>query len=183
MCRKSFKVSVFKVGYSDLIFMSLNPSSRLFNYKDEASGRTMPCGLIKLKLALELVNPNLVVDYSLKEKELENLTLASCDEDVHVYLTSIQEKRNEISSNLPGKEEYPVNRFVTSMFAQLEKSTCDEFLKDVRDSKSKWIKNRETFNVTEEIKGLIKLFVNYRAGGTWKPRGKEHEPKLLALAT
>ena len=162
-------------------FVSLNPKSDLFKYRDETTGRVVECGLIKLKLVLELINPNLVVDYALKERELESLTLAKCGNDVHDYLSKIQEKRSEINSNLPGKEEYPVRRFVTNMFEQLEKSTCTDFLANVKESKSKWIVNERAFNLTDEIAGLIKLFVNYSAKDTW---GKAPaDPKVLALTT
>ena len=57
-------------------FVSLNPKSDLFNSRDETTGRVVVCGLIKLKLVLEIINPHLVVDYALKEQELESLTLA-----------------------------------------------------------------------------------------------------------
>ena len=118
-------------------FVSLNPKSDLFKYRDETTGRVVECGLIKLKLVLEIIDPNLVVDYALKEHELESLTLAKCGNDVHDYLSKIQEKRNEINSNLPDKEEYPIRRFITNMFEQLEKSTCTDFLANVKESKSK----------------------------------------------
>ena len=56
-------------------YTSLNPKSVLFKYKDEATGIQIDCGLVKLKLAIEIINPMLVVDHAKKEKELENLTL------------------------------------------------------------------------------------------------------------
>ena len=120
-------------------YTSLNPKSSIFEYKDEVSGRRYSCGLIKLKLVFDVINPQLVVDHAIKEQELETLSLAGCGNNVHTYLTSLQEKRNEINAALPDKEEYPARRFNTTMFAQLEKSTCEDFLTEVKSSKSRWI--------------------------------------------
>ena len=38
-------------------FTSLNPKSNMYEYKDEVSGRQITCGLVKLKLAFEVINP------------------------------------------------------------------------------------------------------------------------------
>ena len=82
-----------------------------------------------------------------------------------MYLTTIQEKRNEINDNLPDGEEYPTCRFHTNMFTQLEKSTCDDFLTNVKDAKSRWIKSPDTFENTTENGDLIKLYTNYSSTG------------------
>ena len=89
-------------------FTSLNPKYNMYEYKDEVSRRRITCSLVKLKLAFELINPQLVVNHAIKEQELEDLTLTKCGNNVHTYLTTIQEKRNEINANLPDGEEYPL---------------------------------------------------------------------------
>ena len=88
-------------------FTSLNPKSILYQYKDKVSRRRTACGLVKLKLAIEIINPQLVVNHVIKEQDLEEPTLVKCGNNVHTYLTTLQEKRNEINANLPGTEEYP----------------------------------------------------------------------------
>ena len=86
-----------------------------------------------------MINPQLVVDHAIKEQELETLSLAGCGNNVHTYLTYLQERFNEINEALPDKEEYPARRFNTTMFAQLENSTCKDFLTEVKSLKSRWI--------------------------------------------
>ena len=49
-------------------FTSLNPKSNMYEYKDEVSGRRITYGLVKLKLAFEVINPQLVVDHAIREK-------------------------------------------------------------------------------------------------------------------
>ena len=73
-------------------FTSLNPKSETYLYTDEVSGRRIACGLVKLKLAIEIINPQLVVDHAIKEQDLENLTLLKCGNNVHTYLTTLQER-------------------------------------------------------------------------------------------
>ena len=81
--------------------------------------------------------------------------------------TTIQEKRNDINDNLLDGEEYPACCFHTNMFTQLEKLTCDDFLTNVKDAKSRWIKSHDTFNQATEIGDLIKIYTNYASTGTW----------------
>ena len=56
----------------------------MYEYKDEVSGRRIACGLVKLKLAFEVINPQLVVDHAIKEQELEELTLTKYGNNVHM---------------------------------------------------------------------------------------------------
>ena len=49
-------------------FTSLSPNSNMCEYKDKVSGRRIACGLVKLKLAFEVINPQLVVDHTIKEQ-------------------------------------------------------------------------------------------------------------------
>ena len=95
-----------------------------------------------------------MVNHAIKEQELEDLTLTKCGNNVHTYLTTIQEKRNEINANLLDVEEYPACRFHTNVFTQLYKSTCDDFLTNVKDSKSRWIKSPDNFDQATEIRDL-----------------------------
>ena len=118
----------------------------MYKYKDKVSGRRIACGLVKLKQVFEVINPQLVVGHSIKEQEFEDLTLTKCGNNFHTYLTTIQEKRNKINANLPDGEEYPARRFNTNMFTQLENSTFDDFLMNVKDAKSIWINSPDTFD-------------------------------------
>ena len=147
-------------------FTSLNPKSNMYEYKDEVSGRRITRGLVKLKLVLEVINSQLVVDHAIKDQELEDLTLTKFGNNMHTFITTIQEKRKEINANLPDGEEYPARRFHTNMFTQLEKSTCNNFLTNVKDAKSRWIKSPDTFDQATDIGDLVKLYTNYASTGT-----------------
>ena len=163
-------------------YVSLNTKFALFQYKDEVTGRHYDCGLVKLKLAFGVVNPMLAVDHAIKERELEQLTLLECESNVHTYLTTLQTKRNVINSSLPQGEHYPTRRFNTHMFSQLEKSTCNDFLTDVKAAKSRWITKPDTFDQVTEIGNLITLYTNYASSGTWTKLSPT-DTKFLALAT
>ena len=52
-------------------FTSLNPKSVMYQYKDEVSGRRIVCGLVKLKLTIEIIIPQLIVDHEIKEQDLD----------------------------------------------------------------------------------------------------------------
>ena len=112
---------------------------------------------------------------------MEDITLTKCGNNVHTYLTTIQEKRNEINANIPDGEEYPACRFHTNMFTLLEKLTCDDFLTNVKDAKSRWIKSPDTFDQATEIRYLIKLYTNYASTGKWMKSNKK-DAKIIAMA-
>ena len=94
----------------------------------------------------------------------------------------IQEKRNEINAALPDKEEYPARRFNTTMFAQLENSTCEHFLTEVNNSKSGWIRSPETFNSANEIGDLVKLYTYFASNRDWS-KAQDRHTNMVAMAT
>jgi hypothetical protein len=71
----------------------------------------------KSETAFGVINPQLVVDHTIKEQELGSLFLVRYGNNVHVYLTSLQEKLNKINTVLLNEEEYPACLFNTTMFA------------------------------------------------------------------
>ena len=68
------------------------------------------------------------------------------------------------------------------MFSQLEKSTCNDFLTDVKAAKSRWITTPETFDQVTEIGHLITLYTNYASSGAWTKLSPT-DTKLITLAT
>ena len=54
----------------------------MFEYKDEVSRRTYSCGLIKLKLVFDAINPQLVVDHAIMDQELEKISLVGYGNNV-----------------------------------------------------------------------------------------------------
>ena len=112
---------------------------------------------------------------------MDDLTLTKCGNNVHTYLNTIQEKRNEINTNLPDGEEYPACRFRTNMFTQLDKLAWGDFLTNVKDSKSRRIKSPDTFDQGTEIRDLIKLYTNYASTGSWM-KSNEKDAKIIAMA-
>ena len=57
--------TILKTHLQRTRFTSLNPKSNIYEYKDKVSGRRIACGLVKLKLAFEVINPQLVVDHAI----------------------------------------------------------------------------------------------------------------------
>ena len=89
----------------------------------------MFCGLINLWLCLNVVRPQLVVNYKVQETKLEDLMLLSCNNNVNTFLTTVDKMRIVINLMLLYKQEFSEHRFVTIMFGQLLNLSCDDFLK------------------------------------------------------
>eukprot|EP00957_Ditylum_brightwellii_P138334 10543759-Ditylum_brightwellii.AAC.1 len=79
-------------------YNSFYPCKDSFLYKDKATGHEYVCGVIFLKMVMEVMKPHLVVDHRAKETELENMTLESVGNNVRILLTTMQEKRNKIDT-------------------------------------------------------------------------------------
>ena len=77
--------------------------------------------MIKLWLCLNVFRPQLVVNYWVHEKKLEDLTLLGCNNNVNTYLTTMEKMRTVINSMLPYKQEFAEHRFVTIMFDWIKK--------------------------------------------------------------
>ena len=71
-------------------YISFQPQMDICLYTDEVTCRKIFCGLILLKIAMTGIKPHLVINNLEKEKELENITLASCGNNVCTLLTQIQ---------------------------------------------------------------------------------------------
>eukprot|EP00957_Ditylum_brightwellii_P011680 882549-Ditylum_brightwellii.AAC.1 len=112
-----------------------------FLYKDEATGCEYVCGVIFLKMMMEVMKPCLVVDHHAKETELENMTLALFRNNVQALLTMMQEKRNKIDTLQKDGVKFGEQRFLTLIFDRLSIATCIDFKADIKAEKRKWIKD------------------------------------------
>eukprot|EP00957_Ditylum_brightwellii_P131065 9997373-Ditylum_brightwellii.AAC.1 len=77
---------------------SFYPCKDSFLYKDEATGHEHVCGVIFLKMMIEVMKPHLMVDHQAKETELENMTVALFGNNLRTLLTTMQEKHNKIDA-------------------------------------------------------------------------------------
>ena len=87
---------ILKNHISRTSYNSFHPDKEKFLYKDDRSGRQITCGLILFTMALQVIKPQLVIDHRAKERKMEDLTIASCQDNVRTYLTRMQEMRIEI---------------------------------------------------------------------------------------
>ena len=170
-----FKNAILRSSYT-----SFMPTD--FTYSDEATGRSIVCGLILLKLSLDIMKPQVVVDHRVKETEMEGLTLAACGNNIRTYLTQIQERRIELDTLR--KDSYDMQRFMTLLFEALEESSCEDFLTDVKYQKLEWIRHPLTFNMAQMIIDLTALYNNYVVSKVWdRPKKNAQDKKILALTT
>ena len=72
-----------------------------------------------------------------------------------------------INLMLPDKQELADHRFVTIIFDQLLKSSCEDFLINVKQSKSDWIENPKKFDCASAMIDFKNLYTNYTSTGHW----------------
>ena len=164
-------------------YNSFYPRKDLFLYMDEATGREYVCGIIFLKMMMEVMKPHLVVDHRAKETELEKMTLATHGNDVRTLLTSMQEKRNEIDTLRKDGVRFDEQRFLTLIFDRLLVAKCKDFLADLKSERRKWVKNPTSVNSVTVIAESINLYINYKATGEWDAEVIDKDAVIVALAT
>ena len=116
--------------------ISLNPRKAMFTYTDVVTGHKVDCGLIKLWFFLNIVKPELVVDYREHKMKLEALTLRACGNNVQTFLMTMETMNIHINSMISDKEEFSDQRFNTIMFNQMLKTICKDFLINFKKARS-----------------------------------------------
>ena len=163
-------------------YTSQKPNKYLFTYKDEVSRRKVSCGLIKLWLCLNVVRSQLVVYFRVHETKLDDLALLSCNNNVNTFLTTMEKIRIVINLMLSDKQEFSEHRFWTIMFDQLPKSICEDFLTNVNQAKSNWIKNPKKFNCASAMIDFTNFYTNYTSTGHWY-KSDANAAMIIALVT
>ena len=87
-----------------------------------------------------------------------------------------------IYSMIPDKQEFADHSFVTIMFDQLLKSSCEEFLTNIEQSKSDWMKKPKKFYCTSAIIDFKNMYKNYNYTGNWD-KANSNAATINALVT
>ena len=68
------------------------------------------------------------------------------------------------------------------MFDQLLKTICKEFLANVKQARSNWIKNPKKFDQATAMSEFTHLYTNFSSAGDWD-KADEEQSKTVALTT
>ena len=66
------------------------PKKKHFIYTDERSGQHITFVLTLFMMALQVINPQLVIDHQAKERKMEDMTIELCNNNVRTYLMNMQ---------------------------------------------------------------------------------------------
>ena len=80
---------------------------------------------------------------------MEALALSDCDNNVHTFITKQQKNVLEIDHLRGDGITYNPQRFTTLVFDELVKTSCPDFLDDVKAERAKWIKRPLTFDMPQ----------------------------------
>ena len=116
------------------------------------------------------------------EKKLKDITLLSCNNNVNTFLTTMDKFFIVINSVLLDKQDFSEHRFVTIMFGQILKSSCEEFLTNVKQAKIDWIKNPKKFDCASAIIDFTKMYTNYTSAVHWY-KADSNAAKSISLVT
>ena len=163
-------------------YKSFQPKNIKFIYTYDRSGWKITWSLILFMVALQVMNTQLFIYHQSKERNMEDLTIESCENNVCTYLTKMQEMQNEINSLRKYGINYNNQKFFTLIFNELGK-TSGNFLVNVKRQCSKSVKNVSSFNTSTFIAEMINLYTDYKSTGKWDKQGADNNKVLVDLAT
>ena len=76
---------------------------------------------------MTVMNLQLVINHREKEKDLKNLSLALCGNNVRTLLTQMQDKKDDIDTFRKDGVKFDEQRFLTLLFDNLLATVCDDF--------------------------------------------------------
>ena len=118
-------------------------------------------------MALQVINPQLVTYHKAKEREMDDLTIESCKNNVRTYLTNMQELQKYIDSLQKNEIKNDEQRFLTLTFDDLV-NTARDFLTYIKRQQSEWVKKPSDFNTSTFIADMKNMYTNYKSTGEWE---------------
>ena len=161
------------------------PSIKICLYKDKVTGRQVICGLILVKMAMEVMKPQLVINHREKEKALEALTLLDSDNNVCTFLTRMQDQHDKIDTLQKDGVKYDKQRFLAFMFEKLLETNRPDFQSEVKLARNQWVKNPSATDENNVIARFINLYTNFNANGEWEHMSQtemQRSPPLRLLS-
>ena len=184
ICQLSGSINfIFKNHVKRTSYTSFRPNNQHFMYTSEVTDRNISYGVIHFKMALDIIKSRLVIDHKSKERELEDLTLEACQNNVCTYLTTMKEKKIEVDTICKDGTTYNIQQMNTLILDELFETACKAFLANVKQKNSLWIKDPATFNTEQKMVDLTNLYNNYNSTGIWDAHGKDAKSMIVALAT
>jgi hypothetical protein len=133
-----------------------------------------------LKMVLNVIKPDLVVDVKLIEGYLQRMTLGKVDHDFKRMCDVMLGWQQEINVE-KGEISCKDDTWLTYFFKAAKTCKNEKFLRRVEDYYDKWVTGEMT-EKSDIVGKLCQLYKNFVASNEWK-KGTEKDSKIIALAT
>ena len=131
---------IFKNHTKRTSYNCFKSNNEQFMHTDEVTDQNISCNVTLFKMALDVINPQLVIDNLAKERELEYLTIEACQKNVCTYPTTMQEKKIEVDTIHKDGTTCKIQRMKTRILDYISKTGCKDFLVYVKRQSSECIK-------------------------------------------
>ena len=140
----------------------------------EADGPTV------VALIMSRVNPHYKIDMFEEIKQLKQITLSSCSNDVTAFLDKIKAKKLLIDQK--DATAYTEDAFVRDLFGQFKSAPVEEFSLKYKRLETLWLVGKETIVPESFMDEAEALFINLKGNGHWT---SSYNPKdqIIALTT
>ena len=138
----------------------------------EADGPTV------VALIMSRVNPHYKIDMFEEIKQLKQITLSSCSNDVTAFLDKIKAKKLLIDQK--DATAYTEDAFVRDLFGQFKSAPVEEFSLKSKRLETLWLVGKETIVPESFMDEAEALFINLKENGHWTSLYNPKDKLLLS---
>ena len=137
-------------------------------------------GFTLLKMILNVVKPDVVIDVKELEQKIRKMTLLTCDNNFRTLATKMEELQQEINAQ-KGEDYFKDDHFLTEFFRACEATKNEKFENIVSTAKTNWITHKEK-DKSVIINDLSNVYKNMVAEGVWN-KTSDKDAKIIALTS
>ena len=171
---------LIKNHFTSVSYKSFFVHKKQFSFTCSETDEVSFEGFILLKMILNVVKPDVVIDVKELEQKIRKMTIMTVGNDFRALATQMEELQQEINAQ-KGVDHFRDDHFLTEFFRACEASKNEKFEAIVSIAKTNWITGKEN-DKNVIINDLLTVSKNMVAEGTWDKLSVK-DAKIIALTS
>ena len=171
---------LIKNHFTSVSYKSFFVHKKQFSFTCSETDKVSFEGFILLKMILNVVKPDVVIDVKELEQKIRKMTIMTVGNDFRALATQMEELQQEINAQ-KGVDHFRDDHFLTEFFRACKASKNEKFEAIVSIAKTNWITGKEN-DKNVIINDLLTVSKNMVAEGTWDKLSVK-DAKIIALTS
>ena len=169
-----------KNHFTSTSYKSFFVHKKEFSYTCSETDEVSFEGFTLLKMMLNVVKPDVVIDVKDLEQKIRKMTILTADNNFRTLATKMEELQQEINAQ-KGEDYFKDDHFLTEFFRACEATKNEKFENIVSTAKTNWITHKEK-DKSVIINDLSNVYKNMVAEGSWN-KTSDKDAKIIALTS